>query len=368
MKSKIKVVSIALFLSALMMLVSCQKQKAEWKGTIEEVDGVTVVKNPKEPMYGEDICIIEEELSIGEADGPVEYMFSNLKNLTVDDRGYIYALDGKEKHIKVYNDEGKYVRTIGRAGQGPGEIGFPRNVCITPQNDVMVPDSANKRLAFFSMEGELIKSIALKSLRLLETKIDSNREIIGIEIVTEEKNPRHELKKFNADMKYLCSFDSSPLQNPRNLNPFLFSLRWDIDKNDRIVCGYPITYEIKIFDPESNIIKKIEKDYEPLEITKEDIKRTEGMPPGIKLSMPKYYPAFRNFIIDDECRIFVLTWEKVPDGDERYYDVFDKEGKYIAKIPLGARTQLIKKKKLYSIEEDEEGYHVVKRYKVTWNY
>jgi len=365
---KTNIFSLLLSLLFIIISLSCCQKVAEWKGTIEEKDGVIIVKNPKEPMYTENVFSLEEDLSIGEADGPEEYIFSNLRNLTVDDRGYIYALDVREMHIKVYNDEGKYVRTIGRAGQGPGDIQGPRNVYITAQNEVMVPDSMNNRLTFFSMEGEFIRSITTTPIVLSETIIDSKGDIIGRAIVKEEENPRHELKKFNADLKYLCSFDSSPLPNPRNLNPFMPSLIWDIDKNDRVVCGYPITYEIKYFDPDGNLIKIIEKDFEPLEITKDDIERMEGMHQGINLSIPKYYPAFRDFIIDDECRIFVLTWEKVPDGEKRYYDVFDKEGKYIAIIPLGLRTQLIKKNKLYAIEEDELGYHVVKRYEFTWNY
>ncbi len=357
-----------IFISFLFSLVSCNQQKAEWQGTIEEKDGVIIVQNPREPMYTEDVFSLEEELSIGEADGPEEYIFSNLRNLAVDDRGYIYALDVREKHIKVYNDEGKYIATMGKEGQGPGDILGPRNVCITPQNEVMVPDSLNNRLTFFSLEGKFIRSITTTPLELLETKIDSNGDIIGLDYVREEKNPRHELKKFNADLKYLCSFDYSPLQNPRNLNPYMHSLVWGIDKNDRVVCGYPTTYEIKIFDTDGNIIKRIEKDYKPLEVTKEDLKLAEGMPPGIEVSIPKYYPAFWNLFIDDNSRIFIQTWEKVPDGDERYYDVFDKDGRYIAKIPLRSRLQLIKMNKLYSIETDDDGYHVIKRYKVTWNY
>ena len=69
MKNKTKSVSIILFFSALMMLVSCQQQKAEWKGTIEEVDGVTIVKNPKEPIYSDEIVTFEEELTIGKSEG-----------------------------------------------------------------------------------------------------------------------------------------------------------------------------------------------------------------------------------------------------------------------------------------------------------
>lgn len=35
-------------LSILILSISCSQQKTEWQGTIEEVNGVTVVKNPKE--------------------------------------------------------------------------------------------------------------------------------------------------------------------------------------------------------------------------------------------------------------------------------------------------------------------------------
>ena len=69
MKSKTKVIPIILFFSALMMLVSCQQQKAKWKGTIKEENGVTIVKNPKKPIYGEDVFSLEEELTIGEVEG-----------------------------------------------------------------------------------------------------------------------------------------------------------------------------------------------------------------------------------------------------------------------------------------------------------
>ena len=55
MIGEIKVVSITLFISILTTFVSCGKPQDGWKGKIEEVDGVMVVKNPKKPMYSEDI-------------------------------------------------------------------------------------------------------------------------------------------------------------------------------------------------------------------------------------------------------------------------------------------------------------------------
>jgi len=42
------------------------------------------------------------------------------------------------------------------------------------------------------------------------------------------------------------------------------------------------------------------------------------------------------------------------------------DGVTIVKIPLGFFPRTWKNKKLYTIEEDEESYLYVKRYKVTW--
>jgi hypothetical protein len=53
MKNKAKVLSIALFLSAFIMLASFGEQEAEWEGKIDIENGVKVIKNPNEPLYGE---------------------------------------------------------------------------------------------------------------------------------------------------------------------------------------------------------------------------------------------------------------------------------------------------------------------------
>ena len=85
MKNKTKDTSTILFLSALIMLVSFGGQKAELKGIIEEENGVTVVKNPREPMYSENVISLKKELSIGDVEGKKEYIFFQKRNIAVDD-------------------------------------------------------------------------------------------------------------------------------------------------------------------------------------------------------------------------------------------------------------------------------------------
>jgi hypothetical protein len=355
-----------------MMFVSCEKQKAEWKGTIDDVDGVTVVKNPKEPMFVEDVFSLEEELSIGETEGREEYMFSEIRSIAVDEAERIYVLDMKEAHVKVFDQNGTYIRTIGKKGQGPGELNLAFSIHITSQNELVVEDY-NSRLAFFSSEGEFKRNLSIAKERLSRIDIDSYGNIIGNVIIREEENPRYEFKKFDSELNYLHSFGSSLLPSASmrrgGYNPFMAFHMCYINKNDQVVYGYPEKYEIKIYDKEGNVIRKIMKEYDPVEITKEEIKEeTEVLPQDTRLSISKYHSAYRRFIIDDVGRIFVWTWERVIDGEGYYYDVFDSEGKYIVKIPLETRPLVLKKKKLYTLEEDDEGYQAVKRYKVIWKY
>ena len=127
----------------ILMGITCSQQKTEWQGTIEEVDGVRIVKNTKEPLYGEGAFIMEEELTIGEVEGREEYMFQEIINLAVSDNGDIYVLDYKAQHVKVFDRDGQYLRMIGRPGQGPGELFLARILIYTTRDELAVQNISN---------------------------------------------------------------------------------------------------------------------------------------------------------------------------------------------------------------------------------
>ena len=103
MKCKTQLFSIVLCFGVFFILVSCGQPKAEWRGTIEEEDGVIVVKNPKEPLYGPEVFNLEEDLIITNVEGKEEYMFQDIQNLAVDDEENIYVSDMKAAHIQVFD-------------------------------------------------------------------------------------------------------------------------------------------------------------------------------------------------------------------------------------------------------------------------
>ena len=369
MKNKTRIISVTSFLLVSILIMSYGEQKAEWKGKIENEDGVIIVQNPKKPLYSEDVFDLQEELAIGGADEREEYMFSGIRSVDVSEDDKIYILDYKRAHVKVFDRDGKYVMTNGRLGQGPGELNRPTTISLN-QKELMVHEFG--RFSFFSHDGEFLRHLSAKESLSFNARIDSQGNIVLTEGVRDPDNPRYQVKKFDNDMNLVAEIDSSPLPDVQRFNPFMAVGHWLIDKDDNIVFGYPETYEIKVYAPSGQLIKKIIKKYDPVDITEDEKKeQIEDLPPQIKdrVVFPKHHPAFYRLCLDDEGRIFVQTWEKVGEEEDMYYhDVFDPEGRYIAKVPLRLRPMTCKRGRLYSIEEDEEGYQVVKRYKVTWKY
>jgi len=343
---------------------------------IKKEKGITVVYNPKMPasLPGEPAQIIlKEDLSIGVKEGQEDYMLLEPVGLEVDAQGNIYVLDRKASHVKVYDKNGKFLRTISKKGQGPGEVQGPRDIHITPEGKILVNDMLTRRLLFFSLDGQFIKEVSAgKMWMLLNPKVDTSGNIIAAFTLMGEEF-KEELKKFDSELKPILTIASIPVGKPPVFNPYFPRVYWCVDKEDNIIWGITTKYEFNIINPQGKLTKKIVKDYNPEKITKSDkakiIKDMYGdnpVPSDVKLEFPKNFPAFREFTCDEQGRIFVRTYEKTKEGKGSYYDLFDPEGRYIAKVFLKLRPLLWKRNKMYTIYEDEEGYRFVKRYSVIW--
>jgi hypothetical protein len=144
-----------------MLLFSCRAPKAKWKGTIEEVDGVTVVKNPKEGLWDSkekaNVTIIQER-QIGELDGPEEFLFDYISDVAVNSKGDIYVADRRLNEVRKFNKDGEYLLTLGRRGQGPGEFQSVGIVSVNSHDELIAYDAMLGRISIFSDNGELIKT------------------------------------------------------------------------------------------------------------------------------------------------------------------------------------------------------------------
>ena len=84
------------------------------------------------------------------------------------------------------------------------------------------------------------------------------------------------------------------------------------------------------------------------------------------IQFPEEFPPFGNFVLADEGRLLVRTYEKGRAKKEYYWDVFDAEGRYIAKVPIVHEIRLWRDGKAYFIVEDEDGYKTLKCCRARW--
>jgi hypothetical protein len=72
--------------------------------------------------------------------------------LAMDGAGGLWVADRLAHHVVLLDDEGAVVRSIGRAGSGPGEMQRPEAVAISG-TELFVFDFGNSRISRFGLEG-----------------------------------------------------------------------------------------------------------------------------------------------------------------------------------------------------------------------
>jgi len=382
MKGKIKVVSIVLFISVFTTFASCGKQESGWDGTSKERNGVIIVKNPNNPIYKEDILVLEEELSLGKKEGEKEFMFTRGLSIDIDKHENIYVLDKVSAEVRVFNKKGEFLKSFGSRGQGPGEFQNPQFMQILNNQEMIIWDPSTYRFLIFSLEGEYLRKISTSRLAypLNPVKRDKKGNLIAF-MIPPPPMGGPELVKLNNKFERLMTIARKEKSDSRQRREFKVmepSLYCAVFKDDSVLWGNSKKYELQILNPEGKLVRKVIRICKPVKITeieKKDLEerysRTSVAKYGFKPIFPKHYPFFQDISVDEEGRIFVLTFERVSMEERFYYlDIFDSEGRYIGKTPMKKRLSGLfwKKKKLYTIEEDEDGYQSVKRYKVTWKY
>ena len=375
MKNQIKRLGTGALTLGLAISWTIAQQKPQWKGSITKEGDITVVKNPKEPMFREPIITLKEELTMGGGKAQVESTLSKARGIAVDDDGNIYVGDAQQACIKVFDKAGAYLRTIGRRGQGPGEMSWVESVAISHDNQELIVGDIGKRIVF-DLQGRFKRNLASRGLGTAAYMDGQGNVFVCISDIRER---RRIFRVFGPDMTNILA-DIAVIPDPPDPNMYSPWAYWILDMQDRLIFGYPKAYEISFYDKHLRIVRKIRREYEPSKVTDEDrkiyLKRSN--PPGVsgppKYPCPAVHAAFRSFFVDDRGRLFVQTWERTPDGKQDIHDIYDSDGRFFGRIALNIHPdfinpipRILSNNKLYAVEVDDEGYEFVKRYSVAWN-
>lgn len=361
----------SIFLLFLILSVPLVADSQEnWRGVVVKEGDVMLVKNPREPIYETPILELKEDLSLGGPRAAGDYAFGNIRNFVVDEQGSIYVLDGKNYRIQAFDASGKYLRTIGRKGLGPGDLDSPLSLSLNRTSGELLVLHGSRRLSLFRTEGPFIRQLSINNS--IRAQLDSRGQIYLLEQARSKEGiwsfDVKKLSMFGTDLGVVASVPGQGYTG--KINPFLPLNHFQVDRSDYLVYGDSRTYEILFFEPSGGkLFKKIVRQYSANPVTEEDRKRQlENTPPEVQANyvFPRYHPVFTGFFLSNLGHIFVCTNEKTEDGQRVIYDIFDAEGRFISRMPLKPSGITILNGKYYALEEDEDGYQYVKRYALTW--
>ena len=119
--------------------------------------GVATCDHDRDPDYGAvGGWALEEELVLT---GTPEQGFGRVLAVAADADDDIYVLDLFAQQVFVFDSGGAYSHSIGRPGEGPGELSDPLGIGVGPRNRVWVSEQGTARVSIFESDGTFLAAI-----------------------------------------------------------------------------------------------------------------------------------------------------------------------------------------------------------------
>ncbi len=300
------------FIYALLLvsLTACSKKNYE----VKTIDGVRTVINPEMPITPFSLNI-EMEIP-GESP---DYAVTEIRDIEVDKDNNIYFLDMSQSKIFKFDETGKFLKTISRKGEGPGELHKPAYIYYTPDNTILIQDISLTILNEFDTEGKYLSRKKMEIVRPVQIfrNPDSTYLISGI-LLKHSANSNYLLHRLNSEFELIDSFfEIEHLDTPYSF----------VEYNGRIVINNGIDNDITVLKDKNPVLRIKRKLYFKGGIEKDDF--------------CTFVNSTSNSLnVDSEGNIYLMTYvqdtmRKINESEPvSVLQIFNPEGKQITNMAL----------------------------------
>jgi hypothetical protein len=375
------------FIFGLVVVMSCGTKQPRIDKIYE--GGVEVVLNHLEPytlIGGPVHLLLENDITIDLE--KEEYSGLGLKMpefVDADSKGNIFITErygASEYFINKFDSNGKFLKKIGKKGQGPGEIQAVRTLLVDRHDRIRIFDGSALKVVDFDSEGNLIEETRIPhGLTFVYPLANGNYLAMRYPKDKSETYGMY-LDLYDPDfkeIKRLDVYDMSDLTPGKKNHGLIVPFHWRVSGERIFVGNGQRGYEIQVFDLEGKLLRKIRKEYKPVQYPEEFRKQTERIiaaNPAANLYVIKNMPPFNSFFIDDGGRLFVMTYEQGENKDEFIHDIFNPDGVFIGRVSLGKYGILGRalnhlnataaNGRFYRLTFKESGYPEVIVYRMEW--
>lgn len=407
----LRVAVVALFAGAAMAACDPGRDGGAGAGLVEEREmagDTLVVRTVAGSVWG-GARGLDPVVEIGMEEGPAEYLFGRIFSLAVDGAGSVYVYDGHGPDLRQYDPDGTYVRTFGRAGEGPGEHRtYDGGIAVLRDGRVVLRDNGNARFQLWAPDGREAGSWPLPQGALSERPlaVDSAGFLLADVADLRVLPPRPRLVlRFSPHTGELVDTIPLPPMSPRTATvqgravtlglPYIPQPLWALGSNGEVIMGDGARYQILVLGGARPL--RIERMVDPVPVAadeKQDIERYVGNTmrqddPGWRWNgpeIPDVKPMFTRIFAGQDGRIWVQVPQPsveipaerrtsaaafVPRWTEPIaFDVFDRAGRYLGQVNTpegfqGYPYPVIRGDTVWAATSDALGVQRVVRFRVS---
>ena len=295
-----------------------------------------------------------------------DFLFGEVEDLVIDEDGTLFVLDSQLANVKVFSDAGEYLRTIGREGDGPGEVRAPGDLVFMPDGSLGLVSKLNWKITKIDKEtgdarGEVRTLGDDGDVVLLHQARGLGRSGSGdsyVALVRESTGSHWHWRMYLG--LYRDSGDEQGVYPEAILSEVgeargadveeeeFFSIwdPWTVDASGRIVVApYWNRYVLQYFDDTGGLNRQVELPYSRRERTAAERNRLldkvwGGTSPeefGVELVSSETEAVVRRIHPRPDGRLWIRTCNSAHDVDAgvfRIYDVVDPNGNLEARAEI----------------------------------
>ncbi len=175
-----------------------------------------------------------------------------IPNLFVLNNGNFVIIDNFQgKKVYQFDQKGKYIQTIGREGQGPGEYSWPKFGYQSKSGHINIYDGNTFQTNIYDDVGKYLETIKyLKHFNVIQINSDSEKIFYRHSFIDDSLTT---MIKYSKDNKILKRFGKHTI-DIKNVPP-AYGGGMAIDKKDNIYNVLTYDYKINKYNPSGELIK-----------------------------------------------------------------------------------------------------------------
>lgn len=295
---------------------------------------------------------LENTLILGETEEDINQYFRFPRAVIADKKGNIYICDTGAIEVKKFDKNGKFLWSLNKRGQGPGEFNRPIDIALDKNGNIYVSDQNNRKIEIFSEKGEYKGGFKTEIDAPMEIAVNS-KGFIYIELL--HSTSENILHKLNSKGELVSSFvkvnkdeESDLIQSAKN------GVSFCIDHEDNIIISFRYAYKIQKYSPDEKLLFEVTR---KLPYTPKPLKEVHPQP---NMIMIEGDVITQDVTVDKKNNIYVL-WGGKADEKGLIIDVFNPKGEFLGSFHSGVkpsynlqRAFLDEDDNLYILEPIEE--------------